>query len=60
MVPHMRLSTDCGLGCFRNKTKYYLLYTNSKFFSGLTTAQEVDPLPLGGYVINAKTAVFFQ
>jgi hypothetical protein len=45
MVPHVQLSTNYGLGCFKNKTKYSHC-TNGHFFSGLTTAQAVDPLPL--------------
>jgi hypothetical protein len=45
MLLHVQLSTNCGLGCFKNKTKYFL-FTNSHFLSGLTTAQAVDPLPL--------------
>jgi hypothetical protein len=55
MVPHVQLSTDNGHGCSKNKTKYFL-YTNSQFFSGLTTAQAVDPLSLHrhflGYTIG--------
>jgi hypothetical protein len=43
MVPHVQSSTNCGLGCFKNKTKFFLC-TNSHFLSGLTTAQAVDPL----------------
>jgi hypothetical protein len=45
MVPHVLLSTNCGVGCFKNKTKYFLC-TNNHFLSGLTTAQAVDPLPV--------------
>jgi hypothetical protein len=45
MVPHVQSSTNCGLGCFKNKTKNFLC-TNSHFLSGLTTAQAVDPLPV--------------
>jgi hypothetical protein len=45
MVPNVQSSTNCGLGCFKNKTKKFLC-TNSHFLSGLTTAQAVDPLPL--------------
>jgi hypothetical protein len=45
MVLHVQSSTNYGLGCFKNKRKYSLC-TNSHFFSGLTTAQAVDPLPL--------------
>jgi hypothetical protein len=45
MVPHVQLSINCGLGCFKNKTKYFLC-TNSHFLGGLMTAQAVDPLPL--------------
>jgi hypothetical protein len=44
MAPHVQPSTNCGLGCFKNKTKYFFC-TNSHFLSGLTTAQAVDPLP---------------
>jgi hypothetical protein len=45
MVLHVQISINYGVGCFKNKTKYFL-YTNSHFFSGVTTAQTVDPLPL--------------
>jgi hypothetical protein len=45
MVPHVLSSTNCGLGCFKNTTKYFFC-TNSHFLSGLTTAQVVDPLPV--------------
>jgi hypothetical protein len=45
MVPHVMLSTNCGLGCFRNKTKCFL-HTDSQFFGELTTAQEVDVRPV--------------
>jgi hypothetical protein len=45
MVPHVQSSTNYGLGCFKNKTKYFLC-TNSHFLSGLTIVQAVDPLPL--------------
>jgi hypothetical protein len=44
-VPHVQSSTNCGLGCFKTKTKYFFC-TNSHFLSGLTTAQAIDPLPL--------------
>jgi hypothetical protein len=39
------MSTKCGLGCLRNKAKHFFC-TKSQFFSGLMTAQAVDPLPL--------------
>jgi hypothetical protein len=42
---HVQSSTNCGLGCFKNKINYFLC-TNSHFLSALTTAQAVDPLPL--------------
>jgi hypothetical protein len=45
MVQHVQLSTNCGLGCFKNKTKYFIC-TNSHFFTGYMTEQAVDPLPL--------------
>jgi hypothetical protein len=57
MVPHVLSSTNCGLGCFKNNTKYFLC-TNSHFLSGMTTTQAVDPLPLYryfpaiGYLLN--------
>ncbi len=41
MVLHVQLSTSCGLGCFRNKTEYFLC--TSIRISGLMTAQVVDP-----------------
>jgi hypothetical protein len=57
MVSHVQSSTNSGLGCFKNKTKYFLC-TNSHFLSGLTTAQAVDPLPLyrdfPGFSLNIK------
>jgi hypothetical protein len=36
-----------GLALFKNKTNYFLC-TNSHFYSGLMTAQAVDPLPQDG------------
>jgi hypothetical protein len=45
IVPHVLSSTNCGLSCFQNKTKYCLC-TNSHFLSGLTTAQAGDTLPV--------------
>jgi hypothetical protein len=45
MVLHVQSSTNCGLGCFKNKAKFFFC-TNSHFLSGLTTAQVVDPLPV--------------
>jgi hypothetical protein len=45
MIPHVQWSTNFKLGSFKNKTNFFLC-TNHHFFSGLATAQAVDPLPL--------------
>ena len=36
---------NCGLGCFRNKTKYFSLHLQP-IFCWLTTEQAVDPFTL--------------
>jgi hypothetical protein len=43
MVPHVQLSTV--ILADSEKMDIFFLITNSKFFSGLTTAKAVDPLP---------------
>jgi hypothetical protein len=45
MVLNVQLSTNCELGCFRNKTKYFSLH-QQPIFSVLTTTQAIDPLSL--------------
>jgi hypothetical protein len=42
VVPHVQLSTNCGFGCFRNKTIYFLC-TDSQFFSTLTRSRSPFP-----------------
>jgi hypothetical protein len=45
MVPHVQGSSNCELGCFKNETKHFFLL-KQPLFSGLKTAQAVDPLLL--------------
>jgi hypothetical protein len=45
-VLHAQVSTNCGLGCFKNESNISTILIKSQVFRGFMTAQVVDPFPL--------------